>query len=300
MTMILGTTGLLNSITMLLPIFYIPNAYRALSDPAEVFQITDYPPGPLVTLLAWPYVRIAFRHVWSILASWITARPSIRRRRSLWEGIDLVLRIQRDEDNERDGAIVPVDVNQHVEEEPELEVIPGDEDDEDDANNERNPGGDGQGQGQGEERGRNGGNGENRAEVIRFTEGYLLRVFLSSFFSPFFSNILGRGLKELSNHSSLLRRALGVDPGRGGLRLDTRRSSIAGLLVPMGYNIYGPRDMDPVWWRNAIGLSLSVVVADATTLLHLWLVVRERRSRRILDRDFQGVDYSGLDLIVDE
>lgn len=252
-----------------LPILYIRHAYRALSDPAEVFQITDYPPGPLVILFAWPYVRIAYRHgpqillrpilpmliavsssVWSILASWITAKPSIRRRRSLWEGIDLVLRIQRDEDNERDGAIVPVDVNQHVEEEPELEAIPADEDDEDDANNERNPGGDGQGQGQGEERGdgqRNGGNGENRAEVIRFTEGYLLRVFMSSFFSPFFSSILGRGLKELSNHSSLLRRALGIDPGRGGLRFDTRRSSLAGLLVPMGYNIYGPRDMDPVW-----------------------------------------------------
>ncbi len=47
-----------------IPLLYIPHAYRALSDPAEAFQITDYPPGPLVTLLVWPYLRMAYRHGW--------------------------------------------------------------------------------------------------------------------------------------------------------------------------------------------------------------------------------------------
>ncbi len=145
-----------------------------------------------------------------------------------------------------------MDVNQHVEDEPEFEDIPDEDEDEDGANVEREPVGGVQGQGQGEERagGRgNGGDGENRAEVIRFTEGYLLRVFLSSFFSPFLSNILGRGLKELSNHSSTLQGVLGVrsDLGIQNFGLSTRRSGLSGLLVPMGYNIYGPRDMDPVW-----------------------------------------------------
>ncbi|KAF8332015.1 uncharacterized protein EI90DRAFT_3056256 [Cantharellus anzutake] len=285
MTLILGTTGLFNTVTLLLPILYIPHTFRTLADPINEFQLREYPPGPLVTLLLWPYIRMGYRYVWSRLASWITAKPSQRRQRSIWDGIDLILRIQRDEDNERDGAIAPLDVNQQVEDEPEFEDLPDDE----------------QNGGQGNEQ-REGGNGENRAEVIRFTEGYLLRVFLSSFFSPFLSNLLGRGLKQLSHHSPILRQFLGIDSTRSrpSGRLGMRKAGWAGLLVPMGYNIYGSREMDPVWWRNAVGISLFVVLTDATTLLHLWLAVRERRSRRIVDRDFQGVDYSGLDLIVDD
>jgi hypothetical protein len=35
-------------------------------------------------------------------------------------------------------------------------------------------------------------------------------------------------------------------------------------------------------------------------MLHLWLALRERRSRTIMSRNFRGVDYSGLDLIVED
>ncbi|KAJ3837242.1 hypothetical protein EV361DRAFT_797926 [Lentinula raphanica] len=56
-------------------------------------------------------------------------------------------------------------------------------------------------------------------------------------------------------------------------------------------------EFDPVWWRNTIGFGLFVVAKDALNLLHLWLIKRERETRRIKNRDFAGVDITGLDLI---
>ncbi|KAE9403405.1 hypothetical protein BT96DRAFT_1016972 [Gymnopus androsaceus JB14] len=56
-------------------------------------------------------------------------------------------------------------------------------------------------------------------------------------------------------------------------------------------------EFDPVWWRNTLGFGLFVVAKDALNLLHLWLIKRERETRKIKNRDFAGVDISGLDLI---
>ncbi|KAJ3793357.1 hypothetical protein GGU11DRAFT_410270 [Lentinula aff. detonsa] len=56
-------------------------------------------------------------------------------------------------------------------------------------------------------------------------------------------------------------------------------------------------EFDPVWWRNTLGFGLFVVAKDALNLLHLWLVKRERETRRIKNRDFAGVDITELDLI---
>lgn len=48
-----------------------------------------------------------------------------------------------------------------------------------------------------------------------------------------------------------------------------------------------------------MGLATYVLVADAVGLLHLWLVLRERKYRKIVDRSFAGFDYSSLDLAVE-
>lgn len=50
-------------------------------------------------------------------------------------------------------------------------------------------------------------------------------------------------------------------------------------------------------WRNTIGLGLFQIGMNAIDLWYLWLSEREKKSRRILDRNFQGVDLENLDLL---
>jgi len=50
-------------------------------------------------------------------------------------------------------------------------------------------------------------------------------------------------------------------------------------------------------WRNTIGLGLFQIGTNALDLWYLWLSEREKKSRRILDRNFEGVDLRNLDLI---
>jgi len=55
--------------------------------------------------------------------------------------------------------------------------------------------------------------------------------------------------------------------------------------------------LDPIWWRNAVGLCLFTASKDAIELLHAWMRKRERKTRSIMSRDFAGVEVDGLDLI---
>ena len=50
-------------------------------------------------------------------------------------------------------------------------------------------------------------------------------------------------------------------------------------------------------WRNTIGLGLFEIGTNALDLWYLWLSEREKKSRRILDRNFEGVDLKNLDLL---
>ena len=50
-------------------------------------------------------------------------------------------------------------------------------------------------------------------------------------------------------------------------------------------------------WRNTIGLGLFEIGSNALDLWYLWLSEREKKSRRILDRNFEGVDLKNLDLL---
>ncbi|KAJ4480929.1 hypothetical protein J3R30DRAFT_2380835 [Lentinula aciculospora] len=98
----------------------------------------------------------------------------------------------------------------------------------------------------------------------------------------------------------------GLSVGIGNYRwsFDKSESTILGSDVPWKDVLRalwgGSRawaEFDPIWWRNTLGFGLFVVAKDALNLLHLWLVKRERESRRIKNRDFAGVDITGLDLI---
>ena len=50
-------------------------------------------------------------------------------------------------------------------------------------------------------------------------------------------------------------------------------------------------------WRNTIGLGLFQIGMNALDLWYLWLSEREKKSRQILDRNFEGVDLGNLDLL---
>lgn len=110
--------------------------------------------------------------------------------------------------------------------------------------------------------------------------------------------------------------------GRNGLGL--------GPVMPIGLRL-GVEELDPIWcaivssyfrskdvrltlcallcaavlpivsypsrWRNAVGMAAYVFASDVVGLAHLWLVLRERRQRKIVDRNFRGIDPSSLDLI---
>ncbi|KAG6867726.1 hypothetical protein C0993_011947 [Termitomyces sp. T159_Od127] len=126
---------------------------------------------------------------------------------------------------------------------------------------------------------------------------------------PWISNRMGALLLAVSKHSAILRRILAVQsPLRNMATLIPGRTQAQGLLGQLQKTIGivwqstmrgSPAwvEADPVWWRNALGLGLFVVVKDAVQLLHLWLATRELESRHVKNRNFAGVDIRELDLV---
>jgi hypothetical protein len=50
-------------------------------------------------------------------------------------------------------------------------------------------------------------------------------------------------------------------------------------------------------WRNSLGLVLFSLTFDGFQLWYTYLIERERQSRRVLSRSFEGIDPASLDLI---
>ncbi|KAI0326290.1 hypothetical protein GY45DRAFT_1310686 [Cubamyces sp. BRFM 1775] len=133
---------------------------------------------------------------------------------------------------------------------------------------------------------------------------------------PTISKCMGALLYRLSQHSPLLRAFLAIRDrsatpvpspvgfslfqklpnGQGGTLGHIGRTVAAGFNILCGgtptWNA-----LDPVWWRNAVGLGIFVFTKDCIRLLHLWLTKRELQSRRVKNRPFTGVDIQELDLI---
>jgi len=159
---------------------------------------------------------------------------------------------------------------------------------------------------------------------------------------PSISSSMGSLLLRLSKRSHWLKRFLAVRGGGGpvavgeGARwflpplfglgtwshpkswegMGLARQMGLGMRLVLGATWNGTRtwaEADPVWWRNAVGLGLFIVVRfgfllwvddfdfgkakDCMQLLHLWLAKRELESRHVKSRDFAGVDIKELDLV---
>lgn len=71
--------------------------------------------------------------------------------------------------------------------------------------------------------------------------------------------------------------------------------SVAERLTLLGYS---PRydDLDPVWWRNAVGTGLYILLVDAGSLLYRYMRLSQRKKTSIKDLPFQAGLVSGLDL----
>ncbi|KAF9529100.1 hypothetical protein CPB83DRAFT_853225 [Crepidotus variabilis] len=95
----------------------------------------------------------------------------------------------------------------------------------------------------------------------------------------------------------------GTGTGAGSARwkdLSIFQQTRVGLKLVVNAMLGGSRiwvESDPVWWRNSLGFALFCAIKDAIHLLHLYLKKKELESRKVVNRDFSGVDFESLDLI---
>ncbi|KAH6912088.1 hypothetical protein BKA70DRAFT_1422813 [Coprinopsis sp. MPI-PUGE-AT-0042] len=136
------------------------------------------------------------------------------------------------------------------------------------------------------------------------------RRIASGLMVPLLANYMGRLLFHVSRHSTLLKTFLGIK----------RTTSMGWLPTPVdgrkerGWSVLGQVNglrtlmdvlsggldapMDPVWWRNTVGLGLFVV-KDCVNLLYMYLAKKELESRHVKSKDFRGIDIQTLDLVPD-
>ncbi|KAG8902542.1 hypothetical protein FRC00_003430 [Tulasnella sp. 408] len=167
----------------------------------------------------------------------------------------------------------------------------------------------------------------NRNEPITVDMDVIARTFVGNLMLPPLSALLGEVLARISDHSSVLRSFLGVravnlfmdTAGLAGLNLDGAfiPAGLASMMkIGLGVRRKTYADFDPVWWRNAIGLSLFIVARDALSLWRKYLtgmfslalssdislnlrLVNNDKKRCIANQPFVNVDYDELDLIID-
>lgn len=273
--------------------FYL-SAWTSLAFPSSHIRkhsgsTWSWPPSPLFTLAIWPFLRLTSQVIRRRLRRWIIANataPAIattptRPRPAADEGPFVLDIIQHG----HEGGAPPQQRRQQAPADP---------------------------------------NGE-RAVIARpaervITGGMIGRLIIGSLSRPFIANMMGNALLVLSKCSSWLRHLLGVHK----LRPPIMRYSNG---APWSIGLHSAEtwtwdELDPVWyvpsislffhspqthfntllfffsrWRNTIGLGLFQIGTNALDLWYLWLSEREKKSRRILDRNFEGVDLKNLDLL---
>ncbi|EDR09633.1 uncharacterized protein LACBIDRAFT_318899 [Laccaria bicolor S238N-H82] len=157
-------------------------------------------------------------------------------------------------------------------------------------------------------------------QLIEINASSLGRRVGGALMIPAISSAMGSLLFRLSKHSSLLRQFLGVRLGMGSKKFPLPppvvmelfglegewegaglvKQFVMGCKLGMAALWGGTRtwaESDPIWWRNTVGLGLFIAAKDCIHLAHLWLAKRELESRKVKNRDFQGVDIRELDLI---
>lgn len=144
-------------------------------------------------------------------------------------------------------------------------------------------------------------------------------LFTTTLLFPFIASASGSALLALSKHSPFVRSLIGLRHGGRDRMFMRPIAAVTGLGLSLsggggflerlvegfgglgGARIvlkrsWGWDDFEPVWWRNVLGYALYVVAHDAWDLVYAWLRVTERRSQKVVDRAFDGVDLGSLDL----
>jgi len=157
---------------------------------------------------------------------------------------------------------------------------------------------------------------------------------------PYISNVMGNLLFRISKHSHILREFLGIKQHRRLLNglppsmyppvnssFSIMNSTVMGeglrkLGQMIKYAFRGTKawqELEPVWWRNTVGLGLFVVVChllyfdheypffivlnfsaqvrDFLFITHLWLLKRELESRKVKSKDFTGINIAESNLV---
>ncbi|WFC97232.1 hypothetical protein MBRA1_003898 [Malassezia brasiliensis] len=130
------------------------------------------------------------------------------------------------------------------------------------------------------------------------------KLLVQSLAFPFVASWMGGLLGVLARTSAGLRRVLGMSPGVAAEAGRARWIDVlwldpgAGPDVPVLADGPGPvwlddvgavyDDLDPVWWRNAVGGAVYLVLKDAVVLLYRYLRQQRRRQQRLRDLPFSA------------
>ncbi|KAG8713015.1 hypothetical protein FRC11_013558 [Ceratobasidium sp. 423] len=263
-------------------------AYDSAGSPSSA-SIFAYPPSPTVVLAFLPCVQAAYgfakQKLFDVGAEAIIRFAAYRIRRRLQQHHDIIRRRRPNSRQQSDAEIQAIDQQleeiQQVQQEqapaaPPPRVEPA-------AAAERPP--------------------------VSF-------LFTTTLMFPFISSAAGTALQLLSERSPAVRTLVGLRKDGVDRHFSRPIASITGLGFGSGFfdrlttatgfgetegrlvlkRGWGWDDFEPVWWRNVLGYAIYVVIHDAWDLVYAWLRVTERRSRKIVDRAFDGVDLGSLDL----
>lgn len=141
--------------------------------------------------------------------------------------------------------------------------------------------------------------------TIYVTYYSLSKLLVQSLGFPFIASFMGGILGAASKYSDTLRSILGIAPGISpqpgceswiSLLWPKDREGEMPMVVsgsePLWVDDMGAvyDDLDPVWYRNAIGGALYLVVKDCLVLLYRYLNKKQRGQQRIKDFPFsEGV-----------
>jgi hypothetical protein len=275
---------------------------RGYIKPARIF-----PPGPALTILLVPWIRVLYlsmkrsitRRVLSpfVRKNSATSEHGSQRRRS---GTRRRVIVVGQENHLVDAGLDDVGVDAQGQF---REVPPGADAVEDEspieAGNDRNGADE-------DERG--------YQQTIYVTPQSLGRLCLGALSTPLIANLMGKLLARLAGWSYWLRRLLGMQLLKGttksfGLPTSSGRSTspLANLFasgsasLDLDESLYSTYDdLDPVWFRNALGAGLFIVVKDALQLSFRYLRLNHAKQgskrTKIADRPFEGSMVEGLDL----
>lgn len=288
------------------------NARQAHMIPARI-----YPPGPALTILLVPWVRVAYLTFKRKVTRRVLSRFMRKTRQNNQgegqqqrpRGADFRRRviIVGSENHLVDAAGLG-DVGVDAQGQP-REVPPGadavDDDTPFDVEDEEQ-----------------GGDGNAMQQTIYVTPQSLGRLCLGALSTPLIANVMGRLLAKMAGWSYWLRRLLGMrlKPAVDSIALSLKSSSKYNSKTPLGQLfssgsalrssedfieeerfMYGQYDdLDPVWFRNAIGAGLFIVAKDAIQLSFRYLRLSHAsagtKRTTILDRPFEGSMIDNLEL----